>query len=734
MDLTMGVRRAFIFAVAIVTVQCGSIFCASAQSSSVYMDFRNQKITDILYSLADLCGESVLIDETVVGNSTFHFEDADFEHALNRFAEHCQLYVEKRDGKFYISKVSLSIDGEGRIDLSTENVLVEPLVKMLSRKTETTIMYDALPNAVVTIRVKGETLENILNLVLVKLPGFGLERIASGFYLSKTAGSSNVRKNVDVYNLSNVNEKFSITIQHASFQTVLASLFKKANKEFSLLAKSTVQLEDVSFSDKDFDAILHLILEQASCDYSIGDGGVYYIFEIQKKDVVKNLKESKVLQLKYIGVDALLSILPADLSSGGFIKADKNSNSIVLTGSSGEIGAIEKFIQSVDIPQTGKRFEKFELRNLSVKDAVSLIPKSLIQSDIIQVPGTNFFVVLVTDEGEKSLRDFVKVIDGRSNIKSVELLYIRSDDLIKNLPPCVTNENVRTTMDQSKIFFVGSDELYQEFMEQLKEIDRPVRQIKYQILVIQRQKTTGLNWSTSLSESSTESEGGTIAHSALLSNIFNINFDVISQFGMQFAGSLNAELGEGKSHVLADTTLNGISGGTINFSNTNTYRYRDIIADKSGELYTSTTREIASGLTLTINGWVSGDGMITVNVDALVSKQGSSESSGGNGETTNPPSTSEKKVSTCVRTRSGEPVIIGGLYQQETDITEKRVPFLGAIPVIGNLFKSKTVSLADTEFIIYLVPSVEIHESENLSVEENIVRLYEKYFSAGEAA
>lgn len=211
----------------------------------------------------------------------------------------------------------------------------------------------------------------------------------------------------------------------------------------------------------------------------------------------------------------------------------------------------------------------------------------------------------------------------------------------------------------------------------------------------------------------------------MLSNIFNINFDIISQFGVQFAGNLNAELSEGKSHVLADTTLNGISGESISFSNTNTYRYRDIVVNPSGDMYTSTAREIASGLILNINGWVSGDDMITVKIEAQVSKQGSTSSSST--DTTNPPSTSEKKVSTNVRTRSGEPVIIGGLFQQEIDITEKKVPFLGSIPLLGNLFKSRTESVAETEFIIYLVPFVEKDNSEVLSEDENLNRLMNKY-------
>jgi len=122
--------------------------------------------------------------------------------------------------------------------------------------------------------------------------------------------------------------------------------------------------------------------------------------------------------------------------------------------------------------------------------------------------------------------------------------------------------------------------------------------------------------------------------------------------------------------------------------------------------------------------------MVTVKVDAQVSKQGSSESSSSSSSTTDttaPPSTTEKKISTNVRSKSGEPVVIGGLFQQEEDISQKRLPFLGKIPVLGNLFKSKVVSMVETEFIIYLVPFVEQVIEPELSEEENLERLKRKY-------
>ena len=350
-------------------------------------------------------------------------------------------------------------------------------------------------------------------------------------------------------------------------------------------------------------------------------------------------------------------------------------------------------------------------------------------SDVILLPSDNGFVTQVTKESEQKLLDYINIIDGKKQNRAVRLKYIKSEELIKSVPASLSKDNITVTSEPTLIFFTGTDKQYEEFSLYLKEIDKPRQQIKYQLLVIQRQKTEGTNLGTSLNMANSTADAG-YTWSGAISNIFNINFDIISKFGVQFAGSLNAELSEGKSRVLADTTINGISGESLSFSNTNTSRYRDIIVDTKGDLYTSTTREISSGLTISINGWVSGDGMVTVKVDAQVSKQGNSDSSSTNGNSTDtvpPPSTSEKKVSTNVRTKSGEPVVIGGLFQQEEEISEKKVPILGNVPLLGVLFKKKIVTMVDTEFVIYLVPFVEKTTSEELSEEENLERLMEKY-------
>ena len=55
---------------------------------------------------------------------------------------------------------------------------------------------------------------------------------------------------------------------------------------------------------------------------------------------------------------------------------------------------------------------------------------------------------------------------------------------------------------------------------------------------------------------------------------------------------------------------------------------------------------------------------------------------------------------------NGGTVVIGGIYEQQTNDTVTKVPFLGDVPVLGNLFKTKTTDSQRTELLIFLTPKV----------------------------
>ncbi len=72
-----------------------------------------------------------------------------------------------------------------------------------------------------------------------------------------------------------------------------------------------------------------------------------------------------------------------------------------------------------------------------------------------------------------------------------------------------------------------------------------------------------------------------------------------------------------------------------------------------------------------------------------------------------------KQIKTQVLLDNGETVVIGGIYEQDKVDTVTKVPFLGDIPLLGWLFKSKEAKDNKTELLIFLTPRI---LSDNLSL------------------
>ena len=65
-----------------------------------------------------------------------------------------------------------------------------------------------------------------------------------------------------------------------------------------------------------------------------------------------------------------------------------------------------------------------------------------------------------------------------------------------------------------------------------------------------------------------------------------------------------------------------------------------------------------------------------------------------------------KQIETQVLADNGETVVIGGIYQEDESNGETKVPILGNIPVLGNLFKKKSRRNNRTELLIFLTPKI----------------------------
>lgn len=75
-------------------------------------------------------------------------------------------------------------------------------------------------------------------------------------------------------------------------------------------------------------------------------------------------------------------------------------------------------------------------------------------------------------------------------------------------------------------------------------------------------------------------------------------------------------------------------------------------------------------------------------------------------QTTNGFAIDTKHVQTQVLVENGGTVVIGGIYTQNERTDVNKVPLLGDIPVVGNLFKSTNKINNRTELLVFLTPRV----------------------------
>ncbi len=65
-----------------------------------------------------------------------------------------------------------------------------------------------------------------------------------------------------------------------------------------------------------------------------------------------------------------------------------------------------------------------------------------------------------------------------------------------------------------------------------------------------------------------------------------------------------------------------------------------------------------------------------------------------------------KHVKTQVLVENGGTVVIGGIFEQNDREDITKVPFLGDVPYLGNLFKTRTTTSTKTELLIFLTPKI----------------------------
>jgi len=82
------------------------------------------------------------------------------------------------------------------------------------------------------------------------------------------------------------------------------------------------------------------------------------------------------------------------------------------------------------------------------------------------------------------------------------------------------------------------------------------------------------------------------------------------------------------------------------------------------------------------------------------------------------PTTSKREITTDVLIEDGGIIVIGGLISNEFDHSSSSIPFLGSIPILGNLFKDHSATQTKTNLMVFIRPQI-MHDGTEMSIETN---------------
>jgi len=114
------------------------------------------------------------------------------------------------------------------------------------------------------------------------------------------------------------------------------------------------------------------------------------------------------------------------------------------------------------------------------------------------------------------------------------------------------------------------------------------------------------------------------------------------------------------------------------------------------------------GVTLYVIPEVSKNNEIIMKINPVVSKLSDDSTTSGTSTATRelPPDTKIKQMTSIVRIKNDEKIVIGGLVSVTKGGTSVKVPLLGSIPIVGSLFNHKEKVKKKTEMFIIIQPHV----------------------------
>jgi len=269
------------------------------------------------------------------------------------------------------------------------------------------------------------------------------------------------------------------------------------------------------------------------------------------------------------------------------------------------------------------------------------------------------------------------------NVKHLDLEAAK-----KQMELILDEDKIFVNADNNTISVNGSTAQIDKVRDQLKQLDVAQPQIQVQATVVElsrnKARDMGLNFS---------SEG------------WSKDTAVSGYNGIKFGITANHEETLSKGKILARpsvTVFNGRKALIMMGDKVPVFTSSSTSSETTDNTVTVDYKDVGVKLEAIPRINDDGDETITMTIKPSISTITQWVESGNN----KAPQISTREAETIVRVRSGETIFIGGLLKDEEVKNIKAIPFLSKLPVLGEIFKSRSTEKKNTEILIAITPTI----------------------------
>ncbi len=401
---------------------------------------------------------------------------------------------------------------------------------------------------------------------------------------------------------------------------------------------------------------------------------------------------TKIIRLSYVNPQELVRTLTPLITRDGNLIASPSTNSLIITDSVSAIRKIEQLVAALDVqtPTGQGKINVYYLKHASAED-ISKVMQALVSRLPVPPPG-----------GAAQPAGPATILEGA--------VTITADKLTNSLIVVASPIDYETMKDVIQKLDIRRRQVYVEAAIVEMGLSKS-RELGFEFQAANLNKLEGSNQTSIIGGTNFGNIATAASGPVGLAMLPGLNVGAVkgtfTYDGRQFlniGALLHALQSDGDVNVLSTPNIltsdnqkaEIMVGENVPFK---TGQSQNAATGGSSILTTIERKDV--GISLKITPQITSEDNVRLEIYQEISNVVESATPNADG-----PTTSKRSASTTVVIKDRETMIIGGLIRDNVTTSERKVPFLGDIPLLGWLFKYKSTRVEKVNLMIFITPYI----------------------------